>query len=36
MVISFIKGVDLPEGQKKNIGDDGRQECSTEYDRSKP
>ena len=36
MVISSIKGVDLPEGEKKKIGDDGRQECSTEYDRSKP
>ena len=33
---SFIKGVDLPEGKKKKIGDDGRQECGTEYDRSKP
>ena len=32
----FIKGVDLPKGKKKKIGYDGRQECSTEYDRSKP
>ena len=34
--VAIYQGRRLARGKKKKFGDNGRQECSTEYDRSKP